>query len=93
MKNKYSVGANFERRVIKDLEAKGWWCFRSAGSHGVADVIAFKAGECMWIQCQTDKYFPPVKVQVLVEGARLNNVQAWLCWRGDKRKICMEQVY
>jgi Holliday junction resolvase len=36
----YSRGANFERAIVKDLEAKGYWCMRSAGSHGPVDVIA-----------------------------------------------------
>lgn len=34
----YQRGANFERAVIKKLEAEGWRCQRSAGSHGPADI-------------------------------------------------------
>lgn len=92
MKNKYQAGANFERRVVKELEAQGWDCFRSAGSHGYADVIALKAGEIRLIQCQLDNYFPPAKREVLIDGARRNGVQGFLAWR-EGRKLIMEQVY
>lgn len=40
--SKYSKGAKFERDVIKYLEKKGMYCIRSAGSKGIADIIAFK---------------------------------------------------
>jgi Holliday junction resolvase len=41
MPNKnYISGANFERRVKKYLESKGYLVFRSAGSHSIADLIA-----------------------------------------------------
>jgi len=93
MKNRYTAGANFERRVIKHLEAKGWDCARTAGSHGFADIWAIRDGELNFIQCQTDKYFAPAKREAIIDAARRNGCIALLCWRGDKKEICMEQVY
>jgi hypothetical protein len=37
----YLSGRAFEYKVKKYLEAKGYLVFRSAGSHSVADLIAF----------------------------------------------------
>jgi len=43
MTNKnYNRGRAFEYRVKRFLENRGYMCFRSAGSHSVADLIAFK---------------------------------------------------
>ena len=53
MSNKnYVNGANFERKVKKELENEGYLCFRTAGSHGVADVIAILGGRTLLVQCK-----------------------------------------
>ena len=42
MPNKnYNNGVALERRVIKGLKDKGLAALRTAGSHGVADIVAF----------------------------------------------------
>ncbi len=48
----YVNGANFERKVKAELENAGYLCFRTAGSHGVADVIAVEFGSVMLVQCK-----------------------------------------
>ena len=37
----YQNGVSLERRVIKDLRSKGLEGLRTAGSHGVADIVAY----------------------------------------------------
>ncbi len=37
---KYQRGVAWERAIQQALEAQGYVTFRSAGSHGVADVVA-----------------------------------------------------
>jgi len=88
---KYSRGANFERRVIKELSQEGWFCFRSAGSHKPADVIAFKGGEVMLVQCQITPYFSISKRFQLAQLAGDNGFQAKLAWR-EKGQIKMCSV-
>ena len=39
-----SRGDYFERRTRAALEAQGWLVIRSAGSYGVADLVALSAG-------------------------------------------------
>lgn len=42
MPNKnYRNGVALERKVIKELRGKGLEALRTAGSHGVADIVAF----------------------------------------------------
>lgn len=48
----YARGATFERQVMKDLARFGWEVFRSAGSHGKADVVAIRPGRILLIQCK-----------------------------------------
>ena len=48
----YINGANFERKVKAELENAGYLCFRTAGSHGVADIIVVEFGSVMLVQCK-----------------------------------------
>lgn len=92
----YSRGANFERRVMKNLEARSWTVFRSAGSHSPVDLVAIRMGEVQLYQCQIDKHFAPGKRAAVIELARVNHFQAWLAWReGNKlytKEITNEEV-
>jgi len=40
-KNNYAKGANAERAFIKQSEAEGFICVRSAGSHSSIDAVLF----------------------------------------------------
>jgi len=56
----YTRGAYFERSVMKQLTALGFYCVRSAGSHGVFDIIALLSGAMpLMIQCKTDGRVDP----------------------------------
>ena len=45
-----SRGTHLERVVMDILHDKGWTVIRSAGSHGVADVVACKPGTVVFVQ-------------------------------------------
>jgi hypothetical protein len=51
---KYRAGRDLEYAAARDLEANGYLVVRAAGSHGLADLIAFKTGELLIVQCKTD---------------------------------------
>jgi Holliday junction resolvase len=58
MANKhYERGRRFEWLVKKDMEDQGWLSFRTAGSHGLFDIICIceeDHGACVrLIQCKT----------------------------------------
>jgi Holliday junction resolvase len=52
---RYTRGADFERKVKKHLEAYAWSVTRSAGSHGLADLVAIAPGPVVaYVQCKRD---------------------------------------
>jgi Holliday junction resolvase len=61
MNTNYRRGADFERRVVKDLEGRGWSVVRSAGSHKPADVVAMLHGSTVCVQCKRDARLPPAE--------------------------------
>lgn len=48
-----------ERRTKAKLERDGYYVMKSAGSKGVADLLAIKAGQILMIQCKLDSYVGP----------------------------------
>ncbi len=51
--NNYKRGRAKEYRVKKKYEKCGYYVIRTAGSHGVCDLVAFgKAGNVIPIQCK-----------------------------------------
>lgn len=72
MPNKnYQRGRRFEWEVKKDLESQGWIVVRTAGSHGLWDIIAFRdiGGEirARLIQCKV--------VQLKGSGAQIERLK------------------
>jgi Holliday junction resolvase len=48
----YHDGRRVEYAVMHDLTENGYHCTRAASSKGVADVIAFKAGQVLLVNCK-----------------------------------------
>ena len=87
----YDRGANFERRCQKRLEKEGWFVIRSAGSHSLIDLAAFKAGEVILVQCKTDGVLSVAERQQLVELGRETGCPVFLRKR-QGRKIASEEI-
>lgn len=51
---RYRAGRDLEYAIANDLEANGYHVIRAAGSHGLADLIAFKPGQVLIVQAKTD---------------------------------------
>lgn len=89
--NPYKKGRNFEYRVKSDLEKKGYYVIRSAGSHSKFDLVAVSQEEVLLIQCKTSK--PSAKK--VRETADLNftlpqNVRVVFVYKKG-RKICYDE--
>jgi len=54
--NNYNKGSNFERAIVADLQMKGFFAIRSAGSHSPIDVIAIRKGEVWGVQAKLAGY-------------------------------------
>jgi len=57
MNKNYQAGRNFEYRVMRYFEKKGYYCMRSAGSKGQIDVVAIPTEiktnvDVLLIQCK-----------------------------------------
>lgn len=74
-KNTNRQGANFELRVMHDLEPHGFDCLRSSGSRGKVDVVAVgenrTRGLLLFIQCKiTNPLISPAEREGLIDLAR-----------------------
>ena len=57
--NRYAKGRRFEYRVKEWLEERGFYVVRSAGSKGIADLVALKDNQTFLVQCKA--YKPSVR--------------------------------
>ena len=62
----YAAGRALEYKVIKDLRSKGLEGLRTAGSHGVADIVAFHPKSLS--DGLVDILRPHEMVQLVLEG-------------------------
>jgi len=104
MGDNYRKGARFENRVKGHLEGEGYYAIRSAGSHGLADVVAFslRHGEVMLIACRTDRsrysFKEAHELWVLAKQQQALGVpaHAWVASRGPgptgRWHLHMEQI-
>ena len=65
---RYRAGRDLEYAAKNDLEVNGYLVFRTAGSHGAADLIAFKGrggtfarSETLLVQCKTGGALGPAE--------------------------------
>lgn len=49
----YIREANHERKIMHNYQKLGYQCTRAAGSHGLADVIAWNSNEIVFIASQS----------------------------------------
>lgn len=71
MANKrYVSGRNFEYRVQRILEKGGWLVLRSAGSHGVFDLIAVNGYITVGVQCKANGRISKAEIGKMLEASR-----------------------
>jgi Holliday junction resolvase len=90
--NRYAAGYTFEREVMKYLSERGWECVRSAGSHGITDIIANRSestdgkfDRCYFIliQCKRHGELRPGEWNALWEMSRRWLAVPVLAQRGE----------
>lgn len=85
--NHYRRGAALEYAVRDHLADAGYEVVRSAGSHGAADVIGFKPGETVFVQCKRDGRCGPAERVELLRLAGLVGGVAVVASRPHRRPI------
>jgi len=51
----YTRGRSREYQVLKKLRTEGWFCSRSAASHGPVDIFAGRNGQVLMVQVKSGK--------------------------------------
>jgi Holliday junction resolvase len=65
------AGDYFERQTREALRAHGWFVVRAAGSHGLADLVALRAGNTpLVVSCKVSGQIPRAERLAFVEAAR-----------------------
>ena len=55
----YQRGVYKERKIKKRLEREGWYCIRSAGSHGAIDLVCLLGWNVRCIQAKKNGKISP----------------------------------
>jgi len=86
-------GAQRERAVITLLRDAGFVCYRAAGSHGCADVVALKRNhEPMLIQVKStaggpyERFGPSERAALMLEAEQAG-AAAVLAWWPPRRRV------
>lgn len=68
----YNAGRRFEYRVRDHLTAEGYDVIRSAGSKTKVDLVAFKPGQVLLVQCKHNgRISPPERRELLRVASHL----------------------
>ena len=67
--SQYGKAAEFERRVCRDMEGRGYIAVRAAGSRTPADVYCMGVGRLVFVQCKTNGYMTPSEWNTLYDYA------------------------
>lgn len=80
----YAAGTRFEHKVRDDLAVNGYEVVRAAGSKGgtKADLVAFKPGQLLLVQCKRNGALPAQEWDRLVEVAGWVSAAALLAANG-----------
>ena len=89
--SEYRRGADFERKVVNDYEARDWTAHRTTGSKGVYDVWAHKMGEVHIIQCKLTGRITKLAKEQLRCMAEENKFRAFIA-SNHKGTIVMEEL-
>jgi len=80
----YSNGSAHERRTKEKLEADGYYVIKSAGSRGVADLVAIKRDQILLVQGKLSSRLDPKDWNQLLTVADEIGALAIVVGRGQK---------
>jgi len=91
--NNYQKGRQYEYRTINKLREAGYTATRSAGSHGIYDVIAWNEHEVKFIQVKFNCYPTKSEIELFLGDKIPNNTtkEVWIYLKG-KQPIILNQL-
>jgi len=86
-------GDYFERQVKLTLEAHGWLVYRSAGSHGAADLVAMRHGNTVTlVQCKISGRIDPGERTALLDEADPSGGRAVVAMRPRGARVMLAAI-
>jgi Holliday junction resolvase len=86
-------GDYFERQVKATMEAYGWLVYRSAGSHGAADLVAMRHGNTpTLVQCKISGRIDPAERVALMDEAELGGCRAVVAMRPRGGRVTLAAI-
>lgn len=94
MTNKrYQSGRNFEYRVKRYFETQGYFVVRSAGSKGIADLIAISPdGTVSLVQCKLYGTISVKEYEELRETALKFKALPVIAFKNENNKLCTKEI-
>jgi Holliday junction resolvase len=85
----YRTGVRLEYRAIDLLSRRGWYVLRSAGSHGVADLVALSPddGHAVLVQCKTGRLKHEDWQRLRETAIRYHAVPVIAAWNDTRRRV------
>lgn len=71
--------------MIQHLRSEGYDCIRSAGSKGKLDILAFKPGQILAIQCKINGILPPSERAEVLRLAGVLGAVPVVAWKQPRK--------
>jgi Holliday junction resolvase len=92
-RNNRARGDYFERQARDALQARGWYVVRSAGSLGIADLVALRVGSTpMLVSCKLSGRIGPAERLALLDTAATSGARAVVAMRPRAGKVLLASV-
>jgi Holliday junction resolvase len=82
---------SFESKIARLYKGKGYYTVISAGSRGVADVVAIKPNEILFIQCKSNCGLSSAEKQKLKQVASSASAKGLFATH-RKRRILVQEI-
>jgi len=79
----YQRGYRFERKAMEELIKKGYFVIRSAGSHGIFDLIAIKHRDVRGVQCKLSGRISNDELAKMKEAGERYGILPMLAWKDE----------
>jgi len=88
----YTRGRSREYQVLRQLRQEGWFCSRSAASHGPVDIFAGRNGRILMVQVKSGKgRATDEERRVLVEWGKAYQARVEI-WKYKKGKPLEREI-
>jgi len=88
--NRYAKGRRLEYRIMRLLEADGYKTLRSAGSHGLYDIVAWKEDDVRFIQAKHKPYVTRKEIEKIEKDVMPAKCRREI-WFVKDRRICIHE--